>query len=298
MIFKAVVSSAVLAVAICLPAQTSAKAGNDSERGFTEIESLQSTLNSQERLFKVDSRVGWDFNQHFGVFGGVPFYFVNSPSSTTTTGGTTTTTPGTSHNGMGNAYLGFDFSAPGSTLEYAGALTVGAPTGSTKNGMSTGRATVDFDNRFQHTFNRFTPFFDGGLGNTVPDSRLISRPFTSLGFIAHLEEGAGYDLSKGFSVNASAYEIVPEGNQKIYSKLVSKGQTGKTGSKNVFQSSATANGNGLTRENGFNAWVQFEPAPAWDLALGYTRSATFGLNSFAFNLSMNFGKLLHSRKIS
>jgi hypothetical protein len=287
-----------LATASVLPAQTSSQIGNDSERGFTEVESLQSTLNSQERLFKVDSNVGWDFNQHFGVFGGVPLYFVNVPSSTTTTGGTTTTTPGTNHNGLGNIYMGLDLRAPGSTLGYAGVLTVAAPTGSTRNGMSSGRATIDFDNRLQHSFNRFTPFFDGGLGNTVPDSMLFSRPFTSLGFVTHLEEGAGYSLTKRFSVNASAYEIVPGGNQKIYSKLVSKGQTGKTGSKNVFQSSATASGNGLTRENGFNTWAQFEPAPAWTLAVGYTRSATFGLNSFAFNLRMNVGKLLRSRRIS
>lgn len=285
--------------ATCLPAQTSPQQiGSDYERGFTELESVQSTLSSQERLFKLDSAVGWDFNQHFGVYGGVPLYFVDVPSSTTTVGGTTTTTPGTTHNGLGNAYLGFDFSASGEKVDYAGVLTLAAPTGSTKDGLSTGRAIIDWNNRFQHTFNRFTPFFDGGLGNSVPDSLLYSRPFTSLGFITHLEEGGGYALSKRFSVNASAYEIVPAGNQKIYSKLVSKGQTGKTGSKNVFQSAAVASGNGLTRENGFNTWVQFEPTQVWDLAVGYTRSTTFGMNIFAFNLRMNVGRLLHSGKIS
>ncbi|HLW55606.1 MAG TPA: hypothetical protein VKW06_22450 [Candidatus Angelobacter sp.] len=297
-VLKFALASTVLAAASCLPAQTSSQIGSDSDRGFTEIESVQSTLNSQERLFKVDSNVGWDFNRHFGVFGGVPLYFVNVPSSTVTTGGTTTTTPGTSHNGMGNAYLGFALRESGSKVDYAGVITLAAPTASTKDGLSTGRGTFDFDNRFQHAFKRFMPFFDGGIGNSVPDSILFSRPFTSLGFITHLEEGGGYSLTKRFSVNASAYEIVPAGNQKIYSKLVAQGQTGKAGSKNVFQTNAFASGSGLTRENGFNAWVQFEPAPAWDFAVGYTRSATYGLNSFAFNLRMNVGKLLRSGKIS
>lgn len=297
-ILKFGLASAVLASASLLPGQTVPRASSDTERGFTETESFQSTLNSQERLFKLDSDVGWDFNEHFGIFAGVPVYFVNVPSSTVTAGGTTTTIPSTTNNGLGNVYLGFDFSASGSALDYAGMLTAAAPTGSTKKGLSTGRAMFNWDNRFQHAFGIFTPFFDGGLGNSVPDSLLFSRPFTSLGFVAHLEEGGGFNLSKKFSVNGSAYQIVPEGNQKIYSKLVAQGQTGKPGSKNAFQTSARASGNGLTRENGFNAWAEFEPAPAWDLDVGYTRSATFGLNSFAFNLRMNVGKLLRSKKIS
>lgn len=299
--FKSCLLLGLLVAVTYSSAQTSsqkAKDDNDSERGFTEVESVQSTLSSQDRMFKLDSNLGWAFNQHFGMFAGVPVYFVNVPSSTTTIGGTTTTTPATSNNGIGNAYLGFAFQAPGSALGYASTLTAAAPTGSTQKGLSSGRVNVDWDNRFEHTFQRFTPFFEGGLGNSVPDSRLFVRPFTSLGFITHLEEGAGFELAKHFSVNGSAYEIVPFGSQKIFSKLVAKGKTGKAGSKNVFQSSATASGNGLTRENGFNTWVEFEPTPAWDLSIGYTRSTTFALSGFAFNLRMNVGKLLHSRKVS
>jgi hypothetical protein len=288
----------VVGIAAALPAQTSTQIGNDAERGLTEVESVQSTINSQERLFKVDSNVGWEFSQHFSVYGGVPLYFVNVPSSTTTVGGTTTTTPGTSHNGLGNVYLGFLLKGSSPQLDYAGVLTMAAPTASTKDGLSTGRATIDLDNRIQHAFGPFTPFFDAGIGNSVPDSMLFSRPFTSLGFITHLEEGAGFKLTSRFSVNGSAYQIIPAGNQKVYSKLVGRGQSGNGSGKNVFQMSAVASGSGLTRENGFNAWVQFEPVPAMDLAVGYTRSETFGLNSLAFNLRMNFGKLLRPKRTS
>lgn len=294
-IFRSGLASAILTGAVLLPAQTATQINTDTERGFTESESLQSTLNSQERLFKIDSNAGWDFNQHFGVYAGIPFYFVNAPSSTTTAGGTTTTTPGTSHNGVGNLYMGFALREATPKVNYAGVLTLMAPTAGTKDGLSTGRGTFDLDNRVEHSFDRFTPFLDAGIGNSVPDSLLFSRPFTSLGFITHLEEGAGYNLTKRFSVNASGYEIIPAGNQKIYSKLVGQGQPGKAGGKNVFQSAATASGYGLTRENGFSAWMQFEPTPIWDLAVGYTHSATFGLNSLAFNLRANVGKLLHSR---
>jgi hypothetical protein len=298
-------SSSVLAFALALlawtapaVAQKSSDSSTDVEKGFTATESFQSTLNSQERLFKLDSNLGWDFSKHFGVFAGVPVYFVNVPASTTTVGTTTTTTPSSSNNGIGNAYLGLALRAPNSKLDYASTITAGAPTGDTKKGLSTGRATIDWDNRFEHSFSRLTPFFDGGFGNTVPDSKLVTRAFTSLGFVAHLEEGAELELVKHFSVGGSGYQIVPEGNQKIYSKLVAKGGTGKPGSKNVFQTSATASGNGLTRENGFNTWVGLDAGRLWHVQVGYTRSTTFDLSSFAFNISMNLGKLLRSGKSS
>lgn len=307
---KFVFFMAIVAVAAPAFAQTSSKSSSknstETDKGFTEVETFQGTMNSESNLLKLDSTVGYDFNKHFGVFAGLPVYFADVKASTTTVGTTTTTTPSSTHNGIGNAYLGFVLRAPNPTLDYATAVTATAPTGSTKNGLSTGRATVDWDNRLEHSFSRLTPFFEGGLGNTVPDSRLITRSFTSLGFVAHLEEGAQFELVKHFSVGGSAYQIVPQGNQKIFSKLVAQGGAVAVGGsvtpggkgKPVFATSATASGSGLTRENGYNALVAFEPTPIWDLELGYTHSLTFNLDGFAFNLRMNVGKLIRSRKSS
>jgi hypothetical protein len=91
-------------------------------------------------------------------------------------------------------------------------------------------------------------------------------------------------------VGGSGYEIVPFGNQKIFSKIVGKGQSGSGKGKNSFDQSAVSSGSGLTRENGFNSWVAFDPTPLWRVQVGFTRSATFNLNSFGFNLRMNLGK--------
>jgi len=299
-VFRSIVLAAMLMMGLSAFAQTSSAKAKDGEveKGFSEIESFQATINSDQRLFKLDSTVGWDFNKHFGVFGGVPVYFIESPSFTTTTGATTTTTPSSSNKGIGNVYLGLAFRVPNPALDYGSTITVGAPTGDTKKGLSSGRATIDFDNRFQHAFSRLTPFLEGGFGNTVPDSRLVTRAFTSLGFVTHLEEGAEFEVLKHVSVGGSGYQIIPAGNQKIYSKLVAKGGTATGTGKHgrVFETSATASGNGLTRENGFNTWVGFEAARIWRLELGYTRSTTFDLGGFAFNVSMNLGKLLRSGK--
>ena len=286
---------AVLFLAACSrsQAQKPSPTPEESPQGLTELESFQGTVSSGERVLKLDSTLGWDFNSHFGVFAGLPVYFAHLSSSTTTNG----TSTAANNNGIGNAYLGFALREPNPTLDYASALTLGAPTGDTKKGLSTGRATFDWDNRFEHGFDRFTPYFDGGLSNTVPDTVFLTRPFTSLGMVTHLEEGGGLELLPRVSINGAAYEIVPFGNQKVFSKLVTAGQTARGSGKNgrVFETAAETSGSGLTRENGFIASVGFEPSRFWTLEAGYTRSVTFALNSFAFDLRLNVGKLLHQR---
>jgi hypothetical protein len=269
------------------------------QKGFAGFEAFQGSLNSDSKMFKLDSNVGYDFNKHFGLFAGMPLYFANTQTVTTqVNGNTTTTTQDFTNNGLGNAYFGLAMRAPNKMLDYSSTLTFAAPTGSTSKGFSSGRANADWSNRFEHSFDRLTPFFEGGLANAVPDSRLFTRPFTSLGMLTHLEEGGEFELVKHFSVGGSGYEIVPFGNQKIFSKIVNKGQSGKGKGKNTFDQSAEASGTGLTRENGFNSWIAFDPAPMWRLELGFTRSATYDLNSFAFNLRMNLGKLARSRRNS
>src|SRR5215475_5919782 len=263
----------------------------DSEKGITWFETFQGTINSDSRIYKIDSSVGWDFNKHFGVFVGAPVYFANLPSSTTTNGTATTTNASYTNSGIGNAYLGFTLKAPNTKLYYASAVTAYAPTGSAAKGFSTGRVGVDWTNRFEHTFSRLTPFFDGGLSNTVPDSAFLARPFTSLGAISHLEEGAEYQLARHFFAGGSGYQIVPFGSQKVFSRLNGEGE-----GENSFDTSTVSTGNDLPRENGYSTWVGLEPSSIVRFEVGYTRSITFDLNSFAFNLRLNPGRLLRPKR--
>jgi hypothetical protein len=263
----------------------------DSEKGITWFESFQGTINSDSRIYRIDSNLGWDFNKHFGVFAGVPVYFANVPRNTTTNGTTTTTNAGSTNSGIGNAYLGFTLKAPSPKLYYATEVTAYAPTGSVAKGFSTGRVGVDWTNRFEHSFHRLTPFFEGGLSNTVPDSAFLARPFTSLGAISHLEEGAEYQLAKHFYAGGSGYQIVPFGSQKVFSRLNGEGE-----GENPFDTSTVSIGNDLTRENGYSTWVGLEPSSIVRFEVGYTRSMTFDLNSFAFHLRVNPGKLLRPKR--
>src|SRR5215831_15107686 len=293
--FKCLVIALLVAnVSLLAQAQTQpstdSRAQVDSEKGITGFETFQGTINSDSRIYKLDSNLGWDFNKRFGVFAGVPVYVANVPNSTTTNGTTPTTNASYTNSGIGNAYLGFTLRAPSPKLDYTSAVTAYAPTGSAAKGFSTGRVGVDWTNRFEHTFHQLTPFFEGGLSNTVPDSAFLARPFTSLGAISHLEEGAEYQLVKHLSVGVSGYQIVPLGSQKVFSKLRGNGK-----GKNPFDTSTVSTGNDLTRENGFNTWVELEPSSIARLEVGYTRSMTFDLNSFAFNLRLNPGRLLRPK---
>jgi hypothetical protein len=284
----------IVAVALPMSAQ-SATAPPANERGFFEVENFQGTINSSSSVLKLDSTGGYDFNKHFGVFAGLPVYFASVPGTITNTTGTTS---GNSVTGIGNFYMGLAFRRPNPALNYGSTITLGAPTGSTSKGLSSGRGTVDWANHFDHSFHRFTPFVNAGFANTVPDSTLLTRPFTSLGAVGHFEEGGEYTLRHHFSVGGAAYEITPFGNQKVFSKLVGKGQTATGSGKNhgVFQNTFFSSGNDLTRENGLTTWVAFEPTPLWRAELGYARSVTFSSNSFSFNLGLNVGRLLRTSK--
>ena len=289
----------------------------DQDRGFTEIESLQGSVNSSVTVLKFDSTMGYDFNKHFGAFTGVPLYLTRVRNDPTTgASGSTNVT------GVGNIYLGFVYRLPHPEWNFTSTITGGAPTGSTKKGFSTGRASVDWSNHLDRSFGRFTPFLDAGLANTVPDSPFVKRPFTSLGALGHFEEGADYELSRHFSLGASAYQILPHGTQKVFSQIVmpdnsagtgqsqsgsgqgqgrgrgrGQGLTGNAGRGNPsrpFETAFLTTGTGLTREYGVGTWVTFEPSQYWVVQAGYSRSVTFHTNSFTFNIALNVGKLIHA----
>src|SRR5215468_5723582 len=104
-------------------------------------------------------------------------------------------------------------------LNYSSTLEGTAPTGDKAAGFSTGRTTVDWTNRFSHTFSAVTPFASAGLANTVSDTSFFIRPFTSLGIVSHFEGGAKFSLSQFVDVGASAYAVRAAGQQTIISKI-------------------------------------------------------------------------------
>ena len=263
------------------------------ETGWTSMMSFDGSANSQERVLDLDSTVGYNFDKHWGADMGVPLSFVSASTSTTT--GSTSTKSTTALNSLGNIFTDVNFKTNGDLANYASTLTVAAPTGSTKKGVSTGRFNVGWNNHVEHAFDRLTPFIEGGFSNGLTDTRFYHRPFTTLGFISQFTGGSSLDLGGNFSVGASLYDVLPAGQQKMFSKLVSQKSgstagTGKNGRSYELAAETTGNAS-LTRDNGGSAWVEFSPG-VFDFQIGYTHSVHFALNTVAFNVGVNLGKLV------
>jgi hypothetical protein len=220
-------------------------------------------------------------------------YFVGAPSSGTT--------PGSSNNAVGDPYLDLRLKFAGQAVNYGSVITASMPLADTSTGLSTGRVTVDWTNRFDRSLGRIEPFVAAGIANSIQDSRLFNRPFTSLGFNSHFEGGTGFDLTEHLSVGGSLYGVLPTGNQKIYSKLgkgnanggttTTAGQHGK-----MFQMTSTATATAdMIRDYGFSTWLDASPNRYLELEVGYTRSQSYDYGGVAFNLGLNIGQLLRDR---
>ena len=254
------------------------------------------SANSQERVLDLDSSVGYNFDKHWGVDMGVPFSFVSSSSSTTTNTGTTAgKNTSSALNSLGNVHTDLNFKTNGDVANYDSTITAAAPTGSTKKGISTGRPNLGWNNHVEHAFDRLTPFVEAGFSNGLTDTRFYHRPYTTLGFISQFTGGSTIDLGGNFSVGASLYDVLPAGPQKMFSKLVGKNSTSVAGSgthgRSYELAAETSGDASLTRDNGESVWAEFTPG-AFDFQIGYTHSVHFALNTVAFNVGLNLGKLV------
>src|SRR6266403_2007159 len=133
-------------------------------------------------VFDLSFGGGYNFSHHFGVSLGIPYYFVGTPSAVKSRD-----PQAVSGSGLGNVGADLKWFFPGSTVNYASTIHLGAPTGDVKKGFSTGHATWNWANHIEHGWGNFTPFIDAGVGNTVQDTRYFHRPFMTFGYNAQFE---------------------------------------------------------------------------------------------------------------
>jgi len=240
--------------------------------------------------------VGYNFSRHFGVDLGVPYYFVGTPSSIKQKNPSAV-----SGNGFGSFGADLKWNYPGKTLNYASTIHLGAPTGDTKKGFSVGHATWNWANHLEHGWGNFTPFIDGDVGNTIPDTRFFHRPFMTFGYNASFEAGTELDAGP-FSLTASAYDVAPWGTQTVISRIfrcssgVKCAASGTSTNRKGYTTTSVQSGSAsLTRDNGFNAGLEVKPRLYLDLEVDYSRSVPLQLNSFSFGISIDISSLLRSR---
>jgi hypothetical protein len=266
----------------------------DDSRGFLLYERFLGSANTLGNVFRLDTTLGYSFSKHFSIDGGLPLFVVR-PSATAASlaGGTSTT-------GIGNAYLEGRLTLDNPLLNYSSVLTGTAPTGDKSRGLSTGRATVDWTNHFARPFSRFTPFGNVGFANTVSDTPLFVRPFTTLGFVTHFEGGATCRIARFLEAGAAGYAVEPAGQQTIVSKVVTQASapTGRAKGnarrgQGVFENTAVTVGPAdLARDNGFSFWGGVHASKILLLQVGYTRSVHYSLDTVTFGVSVNLGSVV------
>ena len=263
------------------------------DQGFLSYVDFGGSRNGDGRLFTLGLSAGYQFNRHIIVSARLPIYFV-SATSTTTTGSSTTL----SNKGVGDPALAVQLNFPNHVLDYQTRVTTWIPVASTTNGLSTSFALVDWTNRISRRIGRVTPFGQLDIANTVPDTPLFILPYTAQGVNARFEGGANVGLTKILSAGASIYDVLPMGQQNVYSRLVTEGSTsgigGSTGSgsESGFMTNSYTQGSGLTRDHGFSTWVVAN-LRHFDMELGYTRSYGYNLNTVSFGIGFDPLKALH-----
>lgn len=264
--------------------------------GMTLGARFEGSNSSDGFVYDLGSAVGYNFSRHFGVDAGVPFYFVSTASSIKKNNA-----GAVSGAGVGTLFTDFRLNFPNRLLNFSSALHVTAPTGDKKKGLSTGHATWNVANHFDHAFGDFSPFLDFGAGNSVMDTKFFHRPFITFGYNAQFAGGIEYDPGK-FSFSASLYDVAPWGNQTVISRVFRCGASAKCNAggatknrKSFATASVSAGAADLVRDNGFNGGIGYKAADYLDLEFDFSRSVPLQLNSYSFGIGVDLSRLLRPR---
>jgi len=269
-----------------------------SNRGFTWYTSATGSHDSISGWSSIiESSVRYDFNNKFGVELGVPYYIVHSGyDSTKVVGINKTPALVSSYNSLGDTALTLHFAAPGSWVGYRSTLAGTAPTGDTSSGISTGRATFDLNNHFEHSWGRITPFAELGIGDSSAlVNKAVKHPYTTLGPLSHYKAGSYFSVLKVFSFEISGYEDLPIGDQKIYSHLFRASKNGTivrvvNGKKRRFQSVQVDTGQGILEDNGLTNSLTISLGPHIALTGTYQRSLRQSFDTASFGVAYSFGR--------
>lgn len=232
-------------------------------------EGWQAEANRNGQAYLWNTSLGYRINRHFTLLAGVPYYDFQLSSGAA--------------NGLGDAYLGLQMRSQLPGLRLTSTLTGTAPTGNRAVGLSSGRATVDFNNRFNHSFGRFIPFVDLGIANTITNESYFVRPVTTYGWVGNLEAGGEFYLTHRLGLGAAGYKILPAGSQSVYNRA---GTTPVTNPLSPTTTSSTG-GASLDRDQGYGAWLDYNPLRWLLLEVSFSHSQHYGLNTFSFTTGYN-----------
>ncbi len=294
---KMIIGAVVLLFTAAASAQKPGEQGAQDLRGFVSSAEFGGSFSSSEHVVSLATSAGYNLSNHMGVDFGVPFYFA---------GGTSTSSTGTkvssSATGMGAPFIAARAMYKDDSFGYTGRFAVYLPAGDTADGLSTGRTTFDWNNHFEDSYERLTPYGEIGIANTVMSTGRYNRPYSQFGNNIHIEGGTSVDVTDKFSVGGSAFDIFPWGTQAIYSRVIPSNAVGLVGNGNgkgkgrpFEQNAYTVGTSDLGKDNGVSAWADYTPAPYVTFEAGFTRSIQYAMNTVSFSTRFDIGYLTKNR---
>lgn len=269
--------------------------------GFVAYEEIQVNSTPMGLVSSEDTDLGFNFNDHFGGDIGLPIFYTRSPLSLVTNSDWKRTTL------FGDPYIDFHYSLERKGIKATSVLTGTLPLSSSVRVYSTGRAGVDWFNHIEpeNGIDKVIPFLNFGVSNGTANRYYMPRPYSvnrlyqTFGVMGDGEAGASYEIRPGYKIGASAYGLLPEGTQKVFSRLVTPGSSVVgDGSHHRFFYSAfeTIGPASIARDNGYSAWIDITSAPNVELMVGYTRSIHYHYD--ALNVVLKFDGTVLFRKIT
>jgi hypothetical protein len=152
------------------------------------------------------------------------------------------------------------------------------PSGDSSDGLSTGRVTWDLSSHTSLWLPRAPAalLLDLGSGDSTSlFNRLVTRNYTSLGYLAHFQLGVLLWLPRRSVFQSVAYEQLPLGDSKIYTTLSRPG----------FPDQTVVSGRSVSEDNGFTNTLSIPIARRLALQGYYNRSLRLHTDTVGMGLS-------------
>jgi hypothetical protein len=250
--------------------------------GTTAFAAVEATSSNLGAVYSEGLGVGYNFTPHWGADVGLTLYTVQSPYSNVINRDWRWSTL------LGDPFVDVRYTTNRYGLDLTSILTGTIPASSPERVYSTGRFGVDWFNHVETHYKGFTPFVNFGAANGTVDRYVLPRPFNiarpyqTFGVIGDAEGGASYTVFRHYSIGGSAYALIPEGPQKVFSRLVAS-DSPVAGDANHYRSwnnaFETVGNSKLARDNGYSGWVELRRIKNFNVQVGYTYSIHYHYGS-------------------
>ena len=168
------------------------------------------------------------------------------------------------------------------------------PSGDSGDGLSTGRVTFDMDSHSTFGLPGSALLLDlGGGDSSSLFNRLVTRNYTSLGYLAHFQLGFMLFLPQHGIFQSVAYEQLPLGDSKVYTTL-SQSEYGHA-SPNV----TVVSGRSVSEDNGFTNLLSIPLTAHLALQGYYNRSLRLKTDTVGMGIAfVARGRETHPKKLS